>query len=378
MQNETPHRLSIGRIARFTGLGIITFALGFFLRGVVLKSQNTIQLLSPLSQPEVKEELKNPYAIYSFSQLRDLQLTPGPITLHRVLESTPAFTSYLVSWEVPDISNKKMLKVTGQMNLPTGKGPFPIIVMNRGYVEREQYTTGIGTKNGAAALARNGYVTFAPDFLGYGESDPETSDMLIARFERPMVVLQLLRNFDQLRLQLDPAGNPESNGSMPSFDPGLTNQLIDTTRIGMWGHSNGGQIALSVLEITSRTLPTTLWAPVSQPFPYSVFYYMNDLSDGGKYLRNQLSLFEYELKNDPDEFSVLHEPHRILAPIQVHQGGADEAVPLIWSQSLVEKLRDATVSATLFTYPQANHQMVPDWDTVMQRDLQFFAKYLKK
>ncbi len=192
------------------------------------------------------------------------------------------------------------------------------------------------------------------------------------------MVLQLLRNLGQLQIKLDPAANPNSNGTSPIFDPNLTNQLIDTTRIGLWGHSNGGQIALSVLEITSRTLPTTLWAPVSAPFPYSVLYFMNDLEDGGKYLRRQLSHFEYELGNDPRDFSIMTEPSRILAPIQIHQGSADDAVAPTWSESLTEKLKSATVSATLFTYPKANHQMVPDWDIVVQRDLQFFAKYLKR
>lgn len=378
MLDETHPRLSIGRIVRFAGLGVITFVLGFFLRGIMMKSQSTFQLLSPLSNLEVEKKPENPYLPYSFENLRSLQLTPGPITLHSLLETTPSYNSYLVSWEIPDLTTKKNLKVSGQMNIPSGKGPFPIIIMNRGYVEKEQYKTGIGTRPGAAALAQNGYVTIAPDFLGYGQSDPESNDILIARFSRPIVVLQLLKNLNQLQIKLDPAANPESNGATPIFDPNQTTQLIDTTRIGLWGHSNGGQIALSVLEITSRTLPTTLWAPVSAPFPYSVLYFMNDLDDGGAYLRKQLSHFEYELENDPRDYSIMTEPSRILAPIQIHQGGADDSVPLVWSESLTEKLKTATVSATLFTYPQANHQMVPDWDTVVQRDLQFFAKYLKR
>jgi dienelactone hydrolase len=378
MSIDTNPRLSIGRIVRLAGLGIVTFLLGFFLRGIMIKSQSTFQLLSPLSNLEVEKKPENIYLPYSFANLRTLQLTPGPITLHSLLETTPSYNSYLISWEIPDLINKKNLKVSGQMNIPTGKGPFPVIVMNRGYVEKEQYSTGIGTKPGAAALAKNGYVTIAPDFLGYGQSDPESDDILLARFSRPVVVLQLLRNLGELHIQLDPSGNPNGNGAAPSFDQTMTNQVIDTTRIGMWGHSNGGQIALSVLEITSRTLPTTLWAPVSVPFPYSVLYFMNDLADGGDYLRKQLSYFEYELENDPRDFSIMTEPSRILAPVQIHQGGTDDAVPLVWSEALTEKLKAATVSATLYTYPQANHQMVPDWDTVVQRDLQFFAKYLKR
>ncbi len=378
MTQTTPRHLSIFSILKLVIVGAIAFSVGFFFRGLVLKSETTFQLLSPLANLEVEKKPENPYTAYSFSALRSLQLTPGPITIHEIIETTPSFNSYLVSWELPDISNKKTQRVTGQMNIPTGTGPFPVIIMHRGYVDREQYTTGIGTKNGAAAFARNGYVTIAPDFLGYGGSDPESNDVLIARFSRPIVVLQLLQNLAQLNITLNPAANPQAAGVPLTFDAITTRQLIDTTRIGLWGHSNGGQIALSLLEITSRTLPTTLWAPVSQPFPYSVLFYTNDLEDGGRYLRKQLSHFEQELGNNVKDFSILSEPSRILAPVQIHQGGADDAVPLAWSQTLLQKLEEATVSATLYTYPQANHQMVPDWETVVQRDLQFFAKHLKR
>src|SRR5690606_12576914 len=121
---------------------------------------------------------------------------------------------------------------------------------------------------------------------------------------------------------------------------------------------------------------TTLWAPVSQPFPYSVLYYTDESPDGGKYLREQLSHFEFTLENDPDNFSVLKRADRILAPIQIHQGGADDAVPLKWSQQLYATLRDATVSADIFVYPQADHNLQPNWDEVVQRDLLFFGNEL--
>jgi dienelactone hydrolase len=307
--------------------------------------------------------------------LRALSLTGGPITvLGPIGEEQPAFRSFLVSWEVPNLETQRRDRVTGQLNLPNGSGPYPVIIMLRGYVDREIYQTGTGTKNAAAELAKNGFVTIAPDFLGYGGSDAESNDVLISRFVRPVTVLQLLKNLDNLRLEVNPAGSQAAT----LLNSQLVGRTIDTTRVGLWAHSNGGQIALSVLEITSRILPTTLWAPVSQPFPYSVLYYSNEQADGGKYLRRQLADFEFTLGNEPADFSALKEPSRILAPVQIHQGGRDEAVPLAWSESLLEKLEDATVSAKLYTYPSADHNLQPDWKTVVQRDLQFFAKYLKK
>ena len=58
-------------------------------------------------------------------------------------------------------------------------------------------------------------------------------------------------------------------------------------KIGIWGHSNGGQIALTVLEISQKEYPTVLWAPVSKPFPYSILYYTDEAEDRGKALRKK-------------------------------------------------------------------------------------------
>lgn len=377
LPTTSDRRLSILRVGRTVVLAVAMFVLGFGLRSLVVSSEKNIQLISPLSSLGVEEKPDNPYYAYRFDQLRALQLSPQPITIHELMGSEPSFSSYLVSWEVPDLTTGTKQKVTGQMNIPTGNGPFPVIIMLRGYVEREQYQTGVGTKNGAAMFARNGYITIAPDFLGYGGSDPEPSDMFLARFGRPVTVLQLLANINALQITLDAQGSTEAREDLTLSSEEVSRTLFQTDRVGMWAHSNGGQIGLSVLQITSRTLPTTLWAPVSESFPYNMLYYSNDLSDKGKYQRAQLSHFEFELGNDVQQFSVLSEPQKILAPIQVHQGAKDDAVPLSWSQKLVDTLKDATVSAELFTYPAADHNLQPDWNLVIQRDLQFFARHLK-
>lgn len=338
------------------------FAVGFFLRGLLRDSERT-ELVNPLSG-QFAQKPANPYPTYRFSALRGLVLQPGPLRIEKVLQNDPAFTSYLISWEVPELETGKEQRVTGQLNVPSGSGPFPVLILLRGYVEKNIYATGVGTRNAAVAFARNGYITIAPDFLGYGGSDPESTDMLLARFEKPVTVLQLLTNVERMTLQ---AAN-----QAPSKD------VFDPYRIGIWAHSNGGQIALSILEITSRVLPSALWAPVSQPFPYSALYYTNDLEDQGAYLRSQLYRFEFVLENDPRDFSILREPSRILAPIQIHQGTADDAVPASWSHNLARTLQAATVSAQLFIYPGADHNLQPAWSDAIQRDLQFFAKHLKE
>lgn len=370
-------RLSIFRVGKLVVVGCGMFIGGLVLGTLMDRSNGSVTLLSPLGSLNIQEERPNPYAKYTFDALRSLNLTPTPIIVESVLDSDPTFTSYVVSWQIPNLDEPaKPQRVTGQMNIPNGRGPFPVIIMLRGYVERKEYQTGVGTRNGAAELAKNGYITIAPDFLGYGGSDAESSDGFLARFARPITVLQLLRNLDTLTLELSASANDSATTNQVIL-PDTTGSLFDTTKLGIWAHSNGGQIALSVLEITSRAIPTTLWAPVSKPFPYSVLYYSDELPDQGKYLRRQLAEFEYDLPNQASAFSVLNEPSRILAPIQIHQGGADDAIPVEWSLDLAQTLKDAKVTATLYTYPAADHNLQPNWNEVVQRDLRFFAQELR-
>ena len=364
--------LSFQRVGLAIATGVLMFVFGFVLRDLIIKSEVNVQLLSALPASQEKEP-DNPYPPFRFSALAQQSFTSQPLYVLEELETNPQFNSYLVAWDVPELSGEGSKRVTGQLNIPSGSGPFPIIVMIRGYVEREEYQTGIGTRNAAAAFARNGYITISPDFLGYAGSDPESDDILLARFARPVTVLQLLKDLEQPRLRVD-----SMSIKAEDIADWVTALVFDGSHIGIWGHSNGGQIALSILEITGKNYPTTLWAPVSKPFPYSVFYYSDDLDDGGKYIRQQLAFFENDLGNDVREYTILQHPENITAPIQLHQGGADDAVPLKWSQQLDDVLTEKDVKVTFFTYPQADHNLQPNWDQVVQRDLQFFAKSLKE
>ena len=221
--------------------------------------------------------------------------------------------------------------------------------MVRGYVDQEIYETGDGTRKAAARFAENGFITVAPDFLGYAQSDPEAQNIFESRFQTYTTVLSLLKSLDQI-------------------------DKWDGKNIFIWGHSNGGQIALIVLEITTNKYPTTLWAPVSKPFPYSILYYTDEAEDKGKLIRRELAKFE-ELY-DVELFSLDNYLDRIQAPLQIHQGTNDNAVPGGWSDGLVGKLEKLEKDIIYYKYP-ANHNMVPAWNIVVNRDVSFFIKYLK-
>ncbi|MDZ4229476.1 MAG: prolyl oligopeptidase family serine peptidase [Patescibacteria group bacterium] len=276
-----------------------------------------------------------PLEKYSFPELRQRLFTPDGIWVE---------ADKFYYW----VSGKKVsgqIHLPAQAGVPVGSGPFPVVIMIRGYVDREEYQPGVGTRRAAEVLAQNGFITLAPDFLGFAESDMPPVNVLEDRFWRPIEVLQLIASVKNL---------PQA----------------DTDKISIWGHSNGGQIALSVLEISGQDYPTTLWAPVSKPFPYSILYYTDEHDDFGKALRKVVAGFEAQY--DSDEFSIHEYYHWINAPVQIHQGTADDSVPVKWSQDLAKALEDKDKEVELNVYPGADHNLLGAWNTAVQKDILWF------
>lgn len=293
--------------------------------------------------------IPRPLDKYSIESLTKANIKPGGIKLQEILKEEEKFTTYLFSFEFdPSLQGKETKKTTGQMNIPSGDSRFPIVVMLRGYVDQKLYETGDGTRRAAGVFAEQGYITIAPDFLGYAGSDSEAGNIFEARFQTYTTVLTLLESLETI-------------------------EQWNNETIFLWGHSNGGQIALIALEITGKAYPTTLWAPVSKPFPYSILYYTDEAEDRGKLIRRELAKFE-ELY-DVELYSLDNYFDKINAPIQIHQGTADDAVPIDWSNKLADTLLN--LDLYYYKYPGANHNLVPSWNTVVERDISFFNKYLK-
>lgn len=315
---------------------------------VFLISNNKI--ISPLGS-KLKEK---PLDKYTFERLKETKFSSKPITFGKLIKDENNFVSYVFYF------NTEGKKVSGLANIPKSQGTYPVVVMFRGYVPKEKYTIGEGTKRAGEVFAQNGFITLAPDFLGYGESASPSASSIEERFQTYTTALTLLALL----------GNINSSLQRNEF-----NARADTGKIGIWGHSNGGHITLSILEITGEKYPTVLWAPVSKPFPYSILYYTDEFDDRGKMLRKVLSDFEKEY--DVELYSPLNYYQWIEAPIQVHQGSADDAVPVKWSDELVETLEKLQKDIDYFVYPGDDHNLSPNgWSLAVERSILFYRKYL--
>ena len=340
------------RVVFIIFLGLFFFGVGFILRGYVKnKPAESIQKIIPIPKP---------LEAYTFENLAKDVIKPGKITVGEVLAEKEKFSSYLFTFEFqPNPEKSEVKKTTGMLSLPKGTGPFPVILMLRGYVDQKLYQTGVGTKNDSYFFADNGFITLAPDFLGYGKSDKEADNIFESRFQTYTTTLSLLKTLQ---------ANPELQ---------MENAKWKIENIGLWGHSNGGQIALTVLEITGKNHPAVLWAPVSKPFPYSILYYTDESGDRGKFIRSELAKFENLY--DVEKYSLTNYFDRINKDIniQIHQGTNDDAVPVAWTKTLVKNLEDQEITPEYYTYSGADHNLKPFWDLAIQRSLSFFQATLK-
>src|SRR3989344_1562063 len=285
------------------------------------------------------------------------------ITLGTALEEKENHISQMFYYTIRDVINGKNRekKVSGLINVPKKEGIYSVIVMLRGFVPMETYATGTGTKRAGEVFAQNNFITLAPDFLGYGVSDNPSQNSMEERFQTYTTALTLLSSLENL-----------NSGLEASYSGRIK---ADSAKVGIWGHSNGGQIALSVLEITGKNYPTVLWAPVSKPFPYSILYFTDEFDDHGKALRKVVADFEADY--DIELYSPTNYFQWIQAPLEIHQGDNDEAVPVRWSDQLVKTLKDIGKDIIYFSYSGSDHNLSTGWSTAVERSLGFYLDHLK-
>lgn len=330
----------------------IIYFFSIFLFATIGWFANTAYHLPKSKENLVSVILPKPLEKYTIENLSKAKISFSRIEIGEVLKEDEKFTSYRFSFIFdPTLIKGDQKKISGLINIPNSEGKFPVIVMFRGFVDQEIYKTGDGTKRAAEFFTNNGFITVAPDFLGYGNSDKEAENIFESRFQTYTTALTLINSVKSI-IQWD------------------------NENIFLWGHSNGGQIALTLLEITGLSYPTALWAPVSKPFPYSILYYTDESPDKGKLIRKELSKFEADY--DVEAYSLSNYLDKIRAPLQIHQGSADDAVPISWTNDLVAKLKKSAIDVKYFKYPGADHNLTPSWETVISRDLSYFKNNLAK
>jgi alpha-beta hydrolase superfamily lysophospholipase len=260
-------------------------------------------------------------------------------------------TYEFVTRQIEFISGGK--RITGMINYYNDEIKRPAVIMVRGYAEKAGYYSGSGSFRMADQLAKAGMITVSIDFLGFAQSEAESTDMMEARFEKVPAVLDLIGSVRKL-------------------------EGVDPQRIGFWAHSNGGQITLSVLEVTGQYFPTVMWAPMTQKFPDSIISTASDLEDGGRAVKAAVAaLAKY---HDPRRYAFENYYNWVNSPLVIIQGTKDPWCEVEWQRGVVAGLTDLGKTAKLIVIDGAGHNMEgrggETWKDVAQETVDYLRKLL--
>lgn len=307
----------------------------------------------------------HPLAGVTLDTLRARDYPGGPVERLATLETTDVYTRYHIAYPSDG------LRVTGIMQVPAGAGPFPVIILNHGYHERDAYWPGSGTWMAAEFLNRRGYLTVAPDYRSWGASQWGPS-----LFHTGLLA-------DVLNLIGALATVPEA----------------DTTRLGLWGHSMGGGITTKALTIDPRIRAAVLYAPNSADDADLIARWGPGCLPGETQFTTKCNPAEVILPDLPPaivaaylsaaadpamlrQIAPIHHLDRVTAPVQIHIGAADgaevNATPPEWAAKLHDALLAAGRSSELFVYQGQGHLFAgAAWTEMMTRAGEFFDAHVK-
>lgn len=275
------------------------------------------------------------------------------LRLGAVREQTADFTSYDVTWRLRSSgpgARKRPLRLSGVLNVPSGAGPFPAVVLAHGYIDPAVYESGQGMTRERGFLAERGMVALHVDYRGHAGSDADPSGGTDARLG---YALDVLGAVDALR-----------RADLPKVS-------VDADRIAVFGRSMGGGVVQKVATIDPDAVSAVVaWASVSSLEGENFNHFIRGDGDD----RAAAIVRERGLPEDARLFwrGVSARPYfdRITAPVLSVHGRFDGTCPPRWAHATQRAMRDAGVDAELEWFDDG-HAFGPAFDDAMERTVEF-------
>ncbi len=282
----------------------------------------------------------DPYADLTVEALRRRAYGGGSIEVGKVLAITPAFTRTLFTYPSDGLT------IYGFMNIPRGKGPFPVVIVLHGYVDPQRYSTLAYTTRYADAFARAGFLVLHPNYRNHPPSDEGPNPF---RVGYAIDVLNLIALLPTL-----PFARPDA--------------------VGLFGHSMGGGIALRALVVRPDAIRAAVLYGSMNADERKNFERVLQWSGGRRGQEELAAPAEALQRISPASYL-----QDITVPIQIHHGAADATVPPEWSRELYERLRALGKPVEWFEYPGQPHTFPAGSAAerlLLQRAIAFFQQYL--
>jgi len=276
--------------------------------------------------PAAAQETLPPLAI---DAMRQREYPGSDLVIEQTLAPGSNYRQYVASYQSDG------LKINALLTVPNGAKPatgWPVIIFNHGYIPPTVYRTTERYVAYVDAFARNGYIVFKPDYRGFGSSQGTP----VSAYYSPDDTVDVLNAVTSLQRYA----------------------AADPNRIGMWGHSMGGNITLRALVIDPRIKVAVIWAGVTATYYDMLYNWHPPVADrpppsfAGGARQTYLAKYGTPDQNKAfwDSISPMAYLSDITAPIQIHHGTADVEVPLQFSETLASDLHAVNKPVELYTY----------------------------
>lgn len=300
------------------------------------------------ASPAAEQPLLQVTPELSIDSLAKMRLEGKDLQLVKVLDDNAAYVRHEIRYK----SNG--LTISGIMNVPKGDGPFPLVILNHGYIDPAVYTIGRGLKREQDYLARQGFAVLHTDYRKHGASDPspDVRDTYDAGLEYSMDAINAVKAV---------RANPP---------PG-----VDASKVGMMGHSMGGGVSLNIAVAFPDLVDAfVLYAPVNADAWENYYRWRRDREDSDQTIVN---LGTRETHPELwDRLSSKTYLSRLQAPILLFQGARDKDVPVEWSDALNTELMAMEKTHEYVRYDGEGHEFGPQWGDFMRRTAAFFKENL--
>jgi dipeptidyl aminopeptidase/acylaminoacyl peptidase len=243
------------------------------------------------------------------------------------------------------------------MNVPTGKGPFPVLVLNHGYIDPDIYVAGQGFAREQDYLARRGFVVLHIDYRNHAGSDNDPDADYKLRLGYAVDAINAVKAVKSSKLS-----------------------FLDKDRVGMMGRSMGGNVTMNALVAQPDLVDAAvLYATTSSLAAENWRQFNRDGDDQGT---NRRIARTYGLPEDNPDFWLAASPRpylgRITSPVLLHHGTRDDTCPPRWAKSVTRALKTAGKDVTLRWYSGQGHRMEgAAFARSIERTADFFAANLK-
>lgn len=284
------------------------------------------------------------------SQLSDLKL----------VSENPIYDGYLTSYL------SEGLTINGLLMIPKGPPPkdgWPAVVFIHGYIIPKEYKTLQNYTYYADHLVTSGLVVFKIDLRGYADSEGDSN----GTYYSSDYIIDSLNAYSALQN----AG------------------FINSRKIGLWGHSMGGNIVMRTMAIKPDIPAAVIWSGAVYTYTDFVKYSVNDkkyqstLPDEASVGRMRGKVVD--IYGEPSEKSIFWQqvvPTNYLkdfkGALQLHHAADDEVVSVAYSRELNSLLNKTTIPHEYYEYSSGGHNIIGySYNQAMQNTVEFFKKYLQ-